>query len=191
MKRKLSCLFLSLVLAAGLFVTAAYASDGYQSGDVPIGSSNEVLMVGTVVPSVMSVTMPTYVPFHVSRTIEGENKVVSPRITVTNNSSVPVSLDVVYTRVDLSKLPGTVWGIGPSVGANEVAIGFQLETLVNQMPTALSQTAWLQANTPQNINVMSLNAHRSGTMYVVGTLGDAVPENESFSVAPTFVVRQA
>ncbi|MCI9551352.1 MAG: hypothetical protein HFF25_07360 [Oscillospiraceae bacterium] len=62
MKRKLSAL-LAAVLAAGLFVSAAYASSGYQSGDVPIGSSNEVLMVGTVVPSVMSVTMPTYVPF--------------------------------------------------------------------------------------------------------------------------------
>jgi hypothetical protein len=72
MKRKLSAL-LAAVLAAGLFVSAAYASSGYQSGDVPIGSSNEVLMVGTVVPSVMSVTMPTYVPFHVSRTIEGDN----------------------------------------------------------------------------------------------------------------------
>lgn len=50
MKRKLSAL-LAAVLAAGLFVSAAYASSGYQSGDVPIGSSNEVLMVGTVVPS--------------------------------------------------------------------------------------------------------------------------------------------
>lgn len=191
MKRRLFCAFLSLVLAASLFVTAAYASSGYQSGDVPIGSSNEVLMVGTVMPSVMSVTMPTYVPFHLSRSIEGDNKVISPRITVTNNSSVPVSLDVVYTSVDLSKLPGAAWGIGPNVAANEIAIGFQLETLINQMPTSLSQTAWLQANVQQNLNVMSLSAYGSGTMYVVGTLGDAVPQNNSFSATPTFVVRQA
>ena len=190
MKRKLSAV-LAAMMAVSLFVTAAYATNNYQSGDVPIGSSNEVLMVGTVVPSVMSVTMPTYVPFHISRTIEGDNKVISPRITVTNNSSVPVALDVVYTSVDLSKLPGTEWGIGPNVAPNEVAIGFQPETLANQMPTTFNQTSWLKANTQQNINVMSLNAYGNSTMYVVGTLGDAVPENNSFSVIPTFVVRQA
>lgn len=190
MKRKLSAI-LAVVMAMSLFATAAYASSNYQSGDVPIGSSNEVLMVGTVVPSIMSVTMPTYVPFHVSRAIEGDNKVISPRITVTNNSSVPVKLDVVYASVDLSKLTGAAWGIGPNVAANEIAIGFQPEILANQMPATLSQTAWVQANVQQDLNVMSLNAYGTGAMYVVGTLGDAVPENNSFSVIPTFVVRQA
>ena len=86
-------------------------------------------------------------PFHVSRTIEGDNKVISPRITVTNNSSVSVALDMTYTLVDLSKLPGAAWGIGPNVASNEIAIGFQPETLANQMPTAFNQTTWLQANT--------------------------------------------
>lgn len=191
MKRKLTYTLLSMVLAASLFVTAAYASNGYQSGDVPIGSSNEVLMVGTVVPSIMSVTMPTYVPFHVSRTMEGDNKVISPRITMTNNSSVPVSLDVVYTAVDLSNLQGTTWGTGPDIEENQIAIGFQLETLANQMPTALAQAMWLKANTQENISVMSLDAYASNTMYVVGTLGKAVPENNTFSVIPTFVVREA
>ena len=190
MKRKLSAL-LAAVLAAGLFVSAAYASSGYQSGDVPIGSSNEVLMVGTVVPSVMSVTMPTYVPFHVSRSIEGDNKVISPRITVTNNSSVPVTLDVAYTSVDLSKLGNTTWNAGPNVAPNQIAIGFQLETLANQMPTTLSQTTWLQVDTQQKISVMSLNPYGNSSMYVVGALGAEVPENNSFSVIPTFVVSKA
>ena len=191
MKYKISCAFLAMILVIGLVATSAYAVDNYQSSDVPIGSSNEVLMVGTVVPSVMSVTMPTYVPFHVSRTIEGDNKVISPRITVTNNSSVPVSLDVVYTSVDLSKLQGAVWGTGPNVAPNEIAIGFQPETLANQMPTTLGRTTWLQANIQDNLSVLSLNAYGSSSMYVVGTLGDDVPENNSFSVIPTFVVRQA
>ena len=190
MKRKLSVI-LAAIMAVSLFVTAAYAYNGYQSGDVPIGSSNEVLMVGTVVPSVMSVTIPSYVPFHVSRAIEGDNKVISPRITVTNNSSVPVSMEVAYTSVDLSKLQDTVWGIGPSVASNEIAIGFQPEMLANQMPTTLNQTTWLQANVQQNVSIMSLNPYGSSSMYVVGTLGSAVPENNSFSVIPTFVVRQA
>lgn len=190
MKRRLFAVLAALT-AFSIFITTAYASNNYQSGDVPIGSSNEVLMVGTVVPSVMSVTMPTYVPFHVSRTIEGDNKVISPRITVTNNSSVPVSLDVVYTSVDLSKLQGAVWGTGPNVAPNEIAIGFQPETLANQMPTTLGRTTWLQANIQDNLSVLSLNAYGSSSMYVVGTLGDDVPENNSFSVIPTFVVRQA
>lgn len=191
MKYKLTYTFFSVVLAISLFVTAAYASNGYQSGDVPIGSSNEVLMVGTVVPSIMSVTMPTYVPFHVSRTLEGDNKVISPRITMTNNSSVPVSLDVTYTSVDLSNLQGTTWGDGPNVGPNQIIIGFQMETLLNQMPTTLGQAKWLKANTQESISIMSLDAYGSDSMYVVGTLGNEVPENNTFSVIPTFVVRQA
>ena len=84
---------------------------------------------------------------------------VSPRITVTNNSSVSVALDMTYTLVDLSKLPGAAWGIGPNVASNEIAIGFQTETLDNQMPTTFNQTTWLQANTQQNVNIMSLNAY--------------------------------
>ena len=191
MKRKLLSAILIAALAMSMFATAAYASSGYQSSDVPIGSSNEVLMVGTIMPSIMSVTIPTYVPFHISRTIQGNNKVISPRITVTNNSSVPVNLDVTYTTVDLSKLAGTAWGIGPNIAANEIAIGFQQETLFNQLPTTLNNTAWLQANVQQNINIMSLDAYANNAMYVVGTLGAAVPENSTFSVIPTFVVREA
>lgn len=191
MKRKLISTLLSMALVTSLFVTAAYAANGYQSGDVPIGSSNDVLMVGTIEPSIMSVTMPTYVPFHVSRTMEGDNKVISPRITITNNSNVPVRLDVTYTAVDLRNLQGTTWQAGPNVGPNQIAVGFQLETLPNQMPTTLNQSMWLKANTYENISVMSLGAYGSNTMYVVGTLGNEVPENNTFSVVPTFVVSRA
>ena len=199
--KKLFFSILQVMLVAALFMTSAYAAgpDGavpyaagaYQSEDVPIGSSNEVLMVGTVEPTIMSVTMPTYVPFHIARSVQGENKVISPRITVTNNSSVPVSLDVIYTSVDLSKLQGTTWNNGQYVGENQIAIGFQLETLTNQMPTSFDGTKWLWANTQQDLNVMSLGAYDNSTMYVVGTLGSGVPENNTFSVIPTFIVRQA
>ena len=191
MKRKNLLRFLAVVLIMGLFTVNAYAAGSYQDKDIPIGSSSEVLMVGEIEPTIMSVTIPSYVPFHISRSIETENKVISPRITVTNNSSVPVSLDVVYTSVDLSKLQGAVWGTGPNVAPNEIAIGFQPETLANQMPTTLGRTTWLQANIQDNLSVLSLNAYGSSSMYVVGTLGDDVPENNSFSVIPTFVVRQA
>lgn len=194
MKTKSIFRLLPVLLIGALLVTSAYGADlpiGASSMDIPIGASGDMVMVGTVEPTIMSVTMPTYVPFHIARAVQGDNKVISPRITVTNNSSVPVSLDVSYTRVDLSKLPGTTWNNGQYVGNNQIAIGFQPETTVNQMPTSLAGTKWLQANVYQNVNVMSLSAYGESTMYVVGTLGSAVPENNTFSVIPTFVVRQA
>ena len=194
MKTKSIFRLLPILLIGALLVTSAYGADlpiGASNMDIPIGASGDMVMVGTVEPTIMSVTMPTYVPFHIARAVQGDNKVISPRITVTNNSSVPVSLEVSYTRVDLSKLPGTTWNNGQYVGNNQIAIGFQPETTVNQMPTSLAGTKWLQANVFQNVNVMSLSAYGESTMYVVGTLGSAVPENNTFSVIPTFVVRQA
>ena len=194
MKTKSTFRLLPIVLIGALLVTRAYGADlpiGASNMDIPIGASGDMVMVGTVEPTIMSVTMPTYVPFHIARAVQGDNKVISPRITVTNNSSVPVSLEVSYTRVDLSKLPGTTWNNGQYVGNNQIAIGFQPETTVNQMPTSLAGTKWLQANVFQNVNVMSLSAYGESAMYVVGTLGSAVPENNTFSVIPTFVVRQA
>ncbi len=200
MKRKLFVVILLVMLATALLLTSAYAAEAegiaafaasYQSADIPIGSSNQVLMVGEIEPAIMSVTMPTYVPFHMGRSIQGENKVISPRITVSNRSSVPVSLDVVYTAVDLSKLDGATWSNGPDVGPNQIAIGFQPETLSDQMPVSLGGTNWLWANSSQDIHITSLGAYDSTVMYVVGTLGSAVPENQTFSVTPTFVVRQA
>lgn len=194
MKTKSIFRLLPILLIGALLVISAYGADlpiGASNMDIPIGASGDMVMVGTVEPTIMSVTMPTYVPFHIARAVQGDNKVISPRITVTNNSSVPVSLEVSYTRVDLSKLPGTTWNNGQYVGNNQIAIGFQPETTVNQMPTSLAGTKWLQANVFQNVNVMSLSAYGESAMYVVGTLGSAVPENNTFSVIPTFVVRQA
>ncbi len=201
MKKKMLISALAVMLVAGVLMSGSYAaaSDGivgyaveaYQDEDIPIGSSNEVTMVGTVEPTIMSVTMPTYVPFHISRSVQGDNKVISPRINIINNSSIPVSLDVVYTAVDLSRLPGAAWAIGPVVDSNQIAIGLQPESLANQMPTTLEQTRWLVDNMAQNVNIISLSAYDSSAIYVVGTLGSAVPENESFTVTPTFVVREA
>ena len=157
MKKKMLISALAVMLVAGVLMSGSYAaaSDGivgyaveaYQDEDIPIGSSNEVTMVGTVEPTIMSVTMPTYVPFHISRSVQGDNKVISPRINIINNSSIPVSLDVVYTAVDLSRLPGAAWAIGPVVDSNQIAIGLQPESLANQMPTTLEQTRWRRMST--------------------------------------------
>ena len=190
MRKKFIARLLAILLIAALSMTSAYAIS-YQSTDVPIGSSNQVMMVGEIQPSIMSVTMPTYVPFNIARSVQGANKVISPRITVKNNSSVPVALDVVYTTVDLSKLRGTTWSNDGNVGYNQIAIGFQTETSTDQMPTTLTGTKWLRANQYQNLNITSMGAFNSSVMYVVGTLGSYVPENSTFMVTPTFVVRQA
>ena len=50
---------------------------------------------------------------------------------------------------------------------------------------------WVLAITYQYLNIASLNAYGSSSIYVVGTLGSAVPEDSSFTVTPTFVVSRA
>lgn len=191
MKRKRLFSFLAVALAAVLFSVNAFAAGSYQDRDLPIGSSGKVRMVGEIEPSLMSVTIPSYVPFHISRSVEGENKVISPRITIISHSGVPVNVDVAYTTVDLSGLMGTTWSDGQNVGENQIAIGFQFETQSNQLPTTLDQTKWLQAYSPHSLNLTNLNPYGSSTLYVVGTLGSAVPEDSSFTVTPTFVVHKA
>ena len=146
MKHKRFLSFLTVVLAAALFSASAFAAGSYQDKDLPLGSSSEVLMVGEIEPTLMSVTIPSYVPFHISRSVEGENKVISPRVTILSHSGVPVNVDVAYTTVNLNGLKGTTWSDGQNVGENQIAIGFQPETLSNQLPTTLGQTKWLQAN---------------------------------------------
>ncbi len=191
MRQKKLFSLLAVVLAVSLLTANAYAAGSYKDKDLPLGSSSEVLMVGEIQPTLMSVTVPSYVPFHISRSVEGENKVISPRVTIVSHSGVPVSVDVAYTSVDLSNLKGTSWSNSQNVGANQIALGFQAETISNQLPTSLSGTKWLLANTAQNLTLTSLNPYGSSTLYVVGTLGASVPENSSFTVTPTFVVHKA
>lgn len=174
-------------LAAALLLTTAYAAGGYQTSNVPIGSSSEVVMDGSIEPTLMSVVLPAYVPFTVSRALEGSNKVISPRITMSNLSGVPVSVTVSDNRVDLSGLQGTTWNSAGYPGGTEISIGFQPEVTENQMPAALSQTRWLAVGR-QSLPVADLYSYASSTVYVVGALGDQVPEEGSFTVIPTFVV---
>ena len=191
MKQKQFLSFLAVVLGAVLFSPRAWAAGSYQETDLPLGASREVLMGGEIEPTLMSVTIPSYVPFHISRSVEGDNKVISPRVVITSHSGVPVNIDVAYTTVNLNGLKGTTWSDSQYVGENQVAIGFQPETLSNQLPTTLDQTKWLQANSPQYLNLTSLNPYGTSTLYVVGTLGAAVPEDSSFTVTPIFVVSKA
>ena len=121
MKQKQFLSFLAVVLVAVLFSTSAFAAGSYQEKDLPLGASSEVLMVGEIEPTLMSVTIPSYVPFHISRSVEGDNKVISPRVVITSHSGVPVNIDVAYTTVNLNGLKGTTWSDSQYVGENPSA----------------------------------------------------------------------
>lgn len=185
-KNHIRGILLAAVVAVSL-LTTAYAANNYQTSNVPIGASSEVVMAGNIEPTLMTVVLPAYVPFTVSRALEGSNKVISPRITMSNLSGVPVSVIVTDNRVDLSDLQGTTWDSTGKPSSRQVAIGFQPETIENQMPVSLNQTKWL-AQGRQNLPIADLYSYANSTVYVVGTLGDQVPEEGSFTVIPTFVV---
>ena len=184
MKKKL--LFLQLILSAALlFPTVSYATS---TKDIPVGGSGQMEMMGTVEPSILSVTMPTFVPFNISNSLSTQNKVISPRINMKNNSNIPVRIDVTYTKVDLSKLNNVEWSNTGTVSGNQIAIGLKEEEADNEMPTDLSRARWLKANQKQDMNVLILNSNQDGGLYVVGTLGQEVSDTGTFNVTPTFVV---
>ncbi len=187
MKKK--SLFLQLTLAASLlFSTVTYAAEVTSTRDIPVGSSGQMEMVGTIEPTIYSVTMPTFVPFNISNSLSTQNKVISPRINVKNNSNIPVQVDVAYTNVNLDKMPNVDWSNTGTVNANQIAIGFKQEDVEGEMPVDLSHARWLHANEAQDLNVLILDANKEGAMYVVGTLGQDVSESATFNVTPTFVV---
>lgn len=171
-----------------MFSTAAHAAEVTSTSDIPIGSSGQMEMVGTIEPTILSVTMPTFVPFNLSSSLSTQNKVISPRINVKNNSNIPVQVDVAYTAVDMSKMPNVGWSNDGAVKPNQIAIGLKQEDTEGEMPTDLAHARWLKKNTAQDMNVMILDANQEGAMYVVGTLGQEVSESATFNVTPTFVV---
>lgn len=192
MNKKLMFLTSAILAVSLTFPMVASASEVSRSNatqDIPIGGSGAVMeMIGKIEPTIMSVTMPSFVPFDISNSMVGQNKVLSPRIEVRNNSTVPVKIDVIYTKVDLSKITGTTWSDDGTVKDNQIAIGFKEEEELNTIPQDLNHTQWLVANKNQDINVMILDSNEKNAMYVVGTLGAKVSENNTFSVIPTFVV---
>lgn len=182
---------LSFVLSASLFFSSsAFAAETRTSKDIPIGSSGQMEMIGTIEPTILSVTMPSFVPFNISNSLSTQNKVISPRINVSNNSNVPIQVDVAYTSVDMRKMRNTTWSDNGVVNDNQIAIGFKQEERLNEMPTDLLHARWLAANRYQNMNVLILDANQEGAMYVVGTLGSLVSESTTFNVTPTLIVRK-
>lgn len=184
-------LFLGAVLSASLlFSSAAFAAETGTTKDIPVGMSSQVEMVGTIEPTILSVTMPSFVPFNISNSVTTQNKVISPRINVKNNSNIPIEINVGYTEIDISKLSGTTWSDNGTVSDNQIAIGLKEEVTENVMPADLNSAHWLPKNQYKDINVMILDANKNGVMYVVGTMGSSVSESATFKVTPTFVVKR-
>lgn len=189
MKKK--TMFLQVAIAASLLLsTVTYAAERISIRDIPIGGSGQIEMVGTIEPTLLSVTMPAVVKFDISSSLSTQNKVISPRINIKNNSNIPVQIDVAYTSVNISSLENTTWSDNGIVSPNQIAIGLKAEETENKMPEDLSQAKWLKDNQAQNLNIMSLDTKREGAMYVVGAIGSQVTENVTFNVTPTFVVRR-
>lgn len=182
---------LSFVLSVSLlFSSSAFAAETMASKDIPIGSSGQMEMIGTIEPTILSVTMPSFVPFNISNSLSSQNKVISPRINVSNNSNVPIQVDVAYTSVDMTKMRNTTWSDNGEVNDNQIAIGFKQEERLNEMPADLLNTKWLAANKHQNMNVLILDANQQDAMYVVGTIGALVSGSTTFNVTPTLIVRK-
>lgn len=189
MKKK--TMFLQLAVAASLLLsTVTYAAERISLKDIPIGGSGQMEMVGRIEPTLLSVTMPAFVKFDISNSLSTQNKVISPRINMKNNSNIPVQIDVGYTSVDISSLENTTWSDNGIVRPNQIAIGLKAEETENEMPKDLSQARWLKDNEAQNMNIMVLDTKQEGAMYVVGAIGSQVTENVTFNVTPTFVVRR-
>ena len=105
-----------------------------------------------------------------------------------NNSNIPVSIVVSYTKVDISKLRNTTWCNDANVGPNQIAIGLKKEEVKDEMPTSLSQAQWLWYNQWQYMEVLALGANQEDALYVVGAMGQDVMEDTTFNVTPTFIV---
>lgn len=192
--KRLSSLLLALTLALGsvlpgLVAVAAPvhgAADRDSGVEITTRDSGQIVMEGRVQPALISVTVPANIPFDISYTAAGENKVLSPKIGITNHSQVPVSVYLKRADVDLRALGGTTWNsTGHYLGINQIAVGFQR---AQSAPTSLYGTLWMQEGA-QNTHLAYLYPGQEESFYLTGTLGAAVPKNRSFTVTATLVVQ--
>lgn len=197
MKKSVSLFLAICMLLVMAMCPAVYAagdgvndSDPYDSGggiEISTSGGKQIRLEGHVSPTIISVTMPSYIPFDISAGVERANKVVSPKITVENHSKVGVTVAVDNAEIDITSLGGSVeWKSDGNVGSNGLAVGFSAsETEPNNLDGAI----WL-AKGKQDKKLMALDKQAKGTLYVVGDIGEAVPQDGTFTVIPTLVVKK-
>lgn len=198
MKKSFS-LFLAVCMLLTMFLCpAAYAAPAnpYDSGigggiDIATQGGKSIQLVGTVDPTVISVTMPAYIPFDLSYGVARENKAVSPVIDVTNHSTVPVNITVGNTSVDLTKLKGATWSDNGAPGMlqpSQVAVGF---VQANEEPDYLYNAIWLNRGANDKALLTHLGSNSVGRLFIVGNIGYNVTSTGSFTVTPTLLVKKA
>lgn len=178
--KKAMAFALCVLLIVGASCTAASAGT-FTTGSavVPIsGGGIQVSMSGSVEPTILSVTLPTDIVFEIGKSNEGENKVLSPAVPVSNGSSQGVYIYAQNTQVDMSQMGGAVYVPSTTGGSlavtaggfvvsgggfvtsgsisvmpNEIAVGFSEERVPTSgavMP-GLGQARWLIHDPDQNI----------------------------------------
>lgn len=192
--KKVLALILSLCVMIGMAApvfaaVGAYDTAFVDSGDVNINAENgnDVELRGNIVPTILSVTMPSYIPFDMSKTLPTENKVVSPRITVSNHSAAPVTVYVDNTKINLKEIPGAFWQTSRYTYDKGIAIGFTENAVASSLDDGLVK--WLQDG-KQHTDLTRVYPNSSSALYVAGSLGYSVPETGAFSVVATMVARQ-
>ena len=184
--KKMTALVASLALVM-MSTTQAFAiTDTGNVEDIPVGQSGiNIEMQGQLAPSIISLTMPTSIYFDMNSQIEGENKVLSPEIVIDNNSYSDVTISVMNTQIDLTKLDGVEWGNGGVTNDNEIAVGLSVTPTA---PTTLESAQWLRQNDMNNPMVLCLiDSFMDESFYVVGNLGSGVNSSSTFTVSTTFM----
>lgn len=182
------CVMLSM--ASPVFAAVRALDTGVvDSGDVNINAENgnDVELRGNIVPTILSVTMPSFIPFDLSKTLPTENKVVSPRIEVRNNSAAPVVIYVDNTKIDLRAIPGAFWQTNRYTYNKGIAIGFTEHYASSTLDDGVVK--WLQDG-KQHTELTRVYPNSANALYVAGSLGNLVPETGTFSVVATLVARQ-
>lgn len=185
------CMLLIMALCPAVYAAEGRAndSDPYDSGggiEISTSGGKQIRLEGHVSPTIISVTMPSYIPFDISAGVSRPNKAVSPKITVENHSEVGVTVAVDNVEIDISGLgDSAVWETDGNVSPNGLAIGFSKS---ETEPQGLNNAVWLEAKKVTK-QLMELNGKDSGTLYVVGAIGSSVRDG-TFTVIPTLVVKK-
>lgn len=186
---KAIALILSLAFVIGCLPAVSASAASYSDSGATIVDSGGTLigMAGTTQNTILSVTMPSYIPFELSRNISMENKAVSPRIDITNNSEIPVEVYVSDVDCDFSQIPYCCLDTDPewvSQSSYELAVGFQVQQTA---PSTFRNAKWFHEGI-QHMTLTTISAKDTQSMYVVAALGTQVPDGRSFTLIPTVVV---
>lgn len=196
MKKSLNLILAVCMLMIACMCPVVYADDLpalLDSGhgiDIALEGGKSIDLVGTVQPTIISVTMPAYIPFDMNYNLSTQNKVISPTIDVTNHSTVAVDISVGRTSVNLTGMRNARWSdSGTVVGDNQIAVGF-MES--DSMPSTLPDTVkWLRNGVNNTPLLTNLATNDVGRLFVVGNIGKDAGSEGTFTVTPTLLVEVA